>query len=169
MRHFPSPRFSGLVARLLAGALFATIVIPLGARAASEPHPGHGFGATYDAAHEITLNGTIREVVTKHTVGSPAGMHLMVAGPEGLVDAHVGLFLSKQTKAALVAGATIRIVGANAILHGKSYLLARQLTIGENTVTVRSVRGIIVPPHSAHARPARTRKPSQTEPNGGAR
>jgi hypothetical protein len=123
----------------------------------------------YDAAHEITLNGTIREVVTKHTVGSPAGMHLMVAGPEGLVDTHVGPFLNKQTKAALVAGATVRIVGATTSLHGKSYLLARQLTIGENTVTVRSVRGIILAPRSDRARPARTRKPSQTEPTGGAR
>jgi len=174
MKHFPTSRSSGLVARLLAGALFATIVIPLGARAASVSpvHPAHGFGPVYDAAHEITLSGTIQEVVTKRTVGSPAGMHLMIVGSKGLVDAHVGPFLSKQTKAALVAGAPVRIVGANTTLHGKSYLLARQLTIGENTVTVRSTRGIMMLPHSGHsrpARPARTRTPSQTESNGGAR
>jgi len=157
-----------LVARLLAGLLFATVAVPLGAHAASVSRPGRGFGPVYDAAHEITLEGTIQQVVTKHSVGTPPGMHLLVAGPKGLVDAHVGAFLSKQTKAALVAGMPVRIVGATATLHGKSYLLARQLTFGENTVTIRSPHGIIMPPHSDTPR-VRTRKPAETKFNGGAR
>jgi hypothetical protein len=149
--------------------LFATIVVPLGAYAASATHPGHGFGPVYDAAHEITVNGTIEAVVTKHTVGSPAGMHLMVAGPNGLTDTHVGSFLSKNTKAALVVGMPVKIVGATAMLHGKSYLLARQLTVGEKTVTVRSERGVMLPPHSDHAPRPKTRKQLKTESTGGAR
>ena len=168
MKHFRVTKTTGLIARLLAGLLFATVVVPLGARAASVSRSGHGFGPVYDAAHEIALNGTIQEVITKHTAGSPAGMHLLVAGPGGLVDAHVGPFLSKETKAALVAGRPVKIVGATTTLHGKSYLLARQLTVGENIVTVRSSRGILMPPHSDAAR-ARIKKSSQTEHNGGAR
>jgi hypothetical protein len=171
MRHFPCARLSGLVARLLAGLLFATVIIivPLGAHAASVTHPGHGFGPAYDATHEITLEGTIQQVVTKHTLGSPVGMHLMVSGPNGLVDAHVGAFLSKETKAALVAGMPVKIVGAKAMLHGKSYLLARELTVGENTVTIRSAHGLIIPRHTDRPRAPRTRKPSQTESKEGAR
>jgi len=162
---------AGLTAGLLAGLLVAAIAVtvPMGAHAASESRPGRGFGPVYDAAHEVTLEGTIQEVVTKHTAGTPPGMHLLVAGPEGLIDAHVGPFVSKEMKAALVAGMPVRIVGATTLLHGKSYLLARQLTVGENTVTVRSPRGIILPPHSDIAPHRRTSKPSQTEPNGGAR
>jgi hypothetical protein len=168
MKHFRVTKPTGLIARLLVGLLFATIVVPLGARAASVTRSGHGFGPVYDAAHEITLDGTIQEVITKHTAGSPAGVHLMVTGPQGLVNAHIGPFLSKEIKAALVAGMPVKIVGATTTLHGKSYLLARELTIGEKTVTVRSVRGILMPPRSDAAR-ARTKKPSETESNGGAR
>ncbi len=171
MRHFPCARLSGLVARLLAGMLFATVIVivPLGAHAASATRPAPGARLVYDAAHEITLEGTIQQVVTKHTVGSPAGMHLLVAGPEGLTDAHVGPFLTKSTKAALVAGMPVKIVGSTSMLHGKSYLLARQLTVGEKTVTVRSKRGIMMPPHSDNLRPHPSKKPSQTESKGGAR
>ena len=158
-----------LIAGLLPGLLFATMAVSLDAHAASEPRPGRGFGLVYDAAHEITVEGTIQEVVIKHTAGTPPGMHLLVAGPQGLVDAHVGPFLSKQTKAALVAGMPVRIVGATTSLHGKTWLLARQVTFGESTVTVRSPRGIIMPPHSDNATHHRPAKTSQPETNGGAR
>jgi hypothetical protein len=140
-----------LIAGLLTGLLFAIVSIPLGAQPAPETRAGRGFGPVYDAAHETTLNGTIREVVTRHAVGSPAGMHLLVAGPGGTIDAHVGPFLSKQTKEALQKGTPVQIVGAMSSLHGKDYLLARQVTVGGRTVKVRSDRGILVPEHAARA------------------
>ena len=90
------PTFAGLLPVLFAGLLLAILVVPLGAQPASETHAGHGFGVVYDAAHEITLAGTVQEVVTHHMAGRPAGVHLMVAGPHGLVDAHVGPFLAKK-------------------------------------------------------------------------
>ena len=154
---------------LLFASVFAIIAVPVGAHVASETHPAHGFGPVYDAAHETTLEGTIQQVVTKHTVGSPASMHLMVAGPQGLVDAHVGPFLGKEMKTAVTAGMPVRIVGATTVLHGKSYFLARLVTIGDRTVTVRSPRGILMPPHSDAAPHSRTRKRAQTQNDGGAR
>jgi hypothetical protein len=181
MKHVPGSKPISFGTRPLAALLFANmfaimfaiffaiIAVPLDAYAASETHPAQGFGPVYDAAHETTLDGTIQQVVTRHTVGSPAGMHLMVAGPQGLVDAHVGPFLSKEMKTAVQAGMPVRIVGATTLLHGKSYFLARQVTIGDHTVTVRSPRGILMPPHSDVAPHSRTRKPVQTENNGGAR
>ena len=90
-----------LIAGLLCGLLLAILAVPLGAQPASTTHPAQGFGPVYDASHEITLNGTIQEFVTKRVVGSPTGMHLLVAGPDGVVDARVGPFLSKETKEAL--------------------------------------------------------------------
>ena len=148
------------IAGLLTGLLFAILAVPLGAQPAPESRVGHGFGPLYDAAHETTLHWTIQEVVTKHAVGSPAGMHLLVAGPQGVVDAHVGPFLSKETKEALQTGTPVRIVGAMASLHGKNYLLARELTVGGTTVTVRSEHGFCVCTPLARSIPEPKRHPS---------
>jgi hypothetical protein len=167
MNRFRNIRLTRLIAGLLSGLLFAILAVPLGAQPASESRLGRGFGPVYDAAHETTVNGTIQKVVTKHTVGSPAGMHLLVAGPQGLVDTHVGPFLSKQTTAALQAGMPVRIVGANVSMHGRNYFLARQLTVGNNTVTIRNEHGLLRP-SGRMARPA-SRKTSRTAQNGGAR
>lgn len=132
------------LAGLLPAVLMACLVIPAAAQSAAEVHPARGFMRPYDAAHELTVTGTVQEVVTKHAVGSPAGMHLIVSGPEGMVDAHVGPFLSKDVLEALRAGLPIQIVGAMETLHGKQFLLARQLIFGGRMVTVRSQNGFLV-------------------------
>jgi len=157
-----------MIAGLLVGLLFAISAIPLGAQPVPETR-GRGFGPVYDKAHEITVNGSIQMVVTKHVPGSPAGIHLLVDGPEGVVDTHVGSFLSKATKEALQAGMPVRIVGAMTTERGKQYLLARELTVGNRTVRVRSDRGFLVHDHPVRVRRAATKKTSQLASNGGAR
>jgi hypothetical protein len=147
-----------LIAGLLAGLLLAILAVPLVAQPPAEIQAGHGFGPVYDAAHETTLNGTIEKVVTQHTAGSPAGMHLLVAGPQGVVDAHIGPFLTKETKQALQEGTPVRIVGAMTSLHGKDYLLARLLTVGDRTVTVRSEHGLLAPVPSGRRSGSRSEK-----------
>ncbi len=137
-----------LIAGLLSGLLFATMAVSLDAHAASVSRTGRGFGPVYDAAHETTFEGTIQEVVLKHTAGSPGGMHLMVAGPQGLVDAHLGSFMSKEAKEVLQPGVPVHLVGANTTEHGKTYFLARQLTVDGKTITVRSPRGFLVLAHN---------------------
>jgi len=142
--------------RLIAGLLFATMAVSLDAHAASVSRPGRGFGPVYDAAHETTFEGTIQEVVLKHTAGSPGGMHLMVAGPAGLIDAHIGPFMTKQTKEVLQAGVPVRLVGAKTTVRGKTFFLARQLTVDGNTIQVRTPRGFLVMPRSDHPRVGKT-------------
>jgi hypothetical protein len=146
-----------MIAALLVGMLFAILTVPLAAQTPPDSPAVRGFGPVYDVAHETTLIGTIQEVVTTHVTGSPAGMHLLVIGPRGIVDTHVGSFLSKETKESMQAGALVRIVGAPILLHGKEYFLARQLTVGGSTVTLRSEHGLLV------------RASSHVELNGGAR
>lgn len=158
-----------VVAALMTGLLFAILSIPLQAQPTVQSHPGHGFGPAYDAKRETTLEGTIQRVVTKHVAGTPAGMHLMVVGPQGLVDAHLGSFLSKETTKSLQAGTSVHIVGAMSVVHGKSYLLARQVTVGDHTFTVRSAHGVVAPGHNADSSRPAVRRTSKTESNGGAR
>jgi hypothetical protein len=126
-----------------------------------------GLGPEYDAAHEITVEGTIQRVVTQHMIGAPAGWHVMIAGPQGLVDAHLGPFLSDQTKSALRGGAPVQILGAMLSLNGKDFLLARQLTVGGRTVIVRSEHGL--PVHErlpGESRPAGARKSNRAQQTG---
>lgn len=156
-----------LIAALI--ALLAIVAVPLTAQPADQAQAAKGIGPVYNAAHEITLDGWIQTVVTKHTPGSPAGIHLMVMGPEGLVDAHVGPFLDKEMKSALQEGAPVRIVGAMASLRGNDYLLARQLTVDGRTITVRSEHGLLAPIRSTAHRHAAIKKQSKTQSNGGAR
>lgn len=132
-----------LIAGLLTGLLFAIIPFqPIAHAADSRAQRPSRF--SYDKAHEITMNGTVQEVVTKRTAGSPVGMHLLVTGPEGLVDAHVGPYLTKEVQEALHMGLPLQIVGAKVEVHGKQYLLARQLIFGGRTVAVRNENGFLV-------------------------
>ncbi len=156
-----------MVAALLSGLLLATLSVPLNAQPAVQTRPTHGFGPAYDAAHETTLEGTIAQVQTKHIAGRPAGLHVLVAGPKGTVDVHLGAFLSKQTKESLIAGMPVHVVGANTRLHGITYLFARQLTIGDRTVTVRTAKGMLVPERSP--REKGSLHTTRNETTGGAR
>jgi hypothetical protein len=156
-----------MIAGLLTGLIIAILAVPLSAQPVAKAQPGRGFGPAYDAAHETILKGTIQEVVTKHTVGSPAGMHLLVAGPHGVVDAHVGPFLSKETKESLRAGMPVQIVGAMSAVRGRNYLLVRTVNVAGRTVTVRGQHGALVRAQST--RPGRSRtenKNSKTTQKG---
>jgi len=157
--------------RLIAGgvlsALLAITAIPLTAQPAVETHPLHFVGHGYDKAHEVTINATINQMVTKHVAGSPAGLHLLVNGPEGLVDAHLGPFMTRQTQSALRAGTAVQIVGAMETVHGKQYLLAREVTVGGRTITVRSSNGMLRVGQSSHLHQMR-RNRSRVEVRGGA-
>ena len=139
---------TGLLVGILANLLLALAALPVSAQAPSEPHAGRSFGPAYDAAHETTLTGIIDEVVTTHVAGSPAGLHLLVSGPNGTVNAHLGPFLTEETKGALQKGTPVQMVGSTIQLREKQYFLVRELTIDGRTVTIRSAWGFLVYPHA---------------------
>jgi len=130
----------------------------------SQPGPGL-FRSHYNAAAEIRVDGTIQELVTQRTPGSPAGIHLLIAGTQGIVDAHLGPFVSKETRAALRFGVPIQVVGSMTAVNGKQYLLARQLIFDGRAVTVRSPHGFPVADASGHTSSVRRSSGSRT--NGG--
>ena len=137
---------------LLSGVLFAMLSIPAVAQPVTQSHTGRTFAA-YDAAHEITFEGAVQQVVMKHTANSPAGMHLLVTGARGTIDAHVGSLLSKPTRDALHVGLPVQIVGAVEVINGRPFVLARQLTFGGRTINVRSKTGfLLMSPDVPHRR-----------------
>ena len=158
-----------LIAGLLTGLLFAILAVPLSAQSVGQSHARHPLTFGYDKAHEITLTGTISKVVSQRVPGSPVGLHLLVAGSQGTVDAHVGPYLTKDTQEALQAGTRVQIVGAMEKLHGKNYLLARQLILGDRTVTVRSENGFLVRVFASSTTRPISQNVFPVELNGGAR
>lgn len=154
-----------LIAGLLFGLLFAILAVPLSASSAATPqHPV----VIYDKAHEITITGTVQQAVAKAPKGSPVGLHLMVAGPEGTVDAHLGPYMTKETREALHTGTPVQIVGAIEKTHGKSILLAREVMIGGQTITVRSKSGLLLVQGDKTKHQQKNAK-TANESNGGAR
>ena len=106
-------------------------------------------------------------MVTKQVAGSPAGLHVLVTGPQGVVDAHLGPFMTRATRSSLKPGTPIQLVGAMETVHGRQYLLAREVSIGGRTVIVRNSNGFLLREQSAgghHMRRAATR----VEVRGGA-
>lgn len=160
-RLFPVPTS----ARLLVSLLFAILSIPLGAQVTAKSDAGRSFGPSYDAAREATIEGTIQQVVTQHQAVSPAGVHLLVDSPQGVVDAHIGPFLNKETIAALSTGAAVQVIGAPLSLHGKNYFLARQLTVGGRVITVRSAHGFLV--HQSAPRAAGSKRDVKSDQQKG--
>lgn len=167
MRRNRLTKATPLIAGLLTGLLLAILAVPLSAETARPSHPLRGFEPAYDAAHEVTIKGTVREIVTKHTPGSPIGVHVIVSGMQGQVDAHLGSFLAKDTQAALHAGLPVEIVGAMTIVHGRQFLLARQITFGDQTVTVRTRTGFLA--HSVRRPSSKVAQTAKYVTNGGAR
>lgn len=155
-----------MIAGLVTGLLFAIAAISLNAQpVGSEARPLLAWG--YDKAHEITLTGTITAVNEKAANGSPVGLHLMVAASQGQVDAHLGPYMTKETREALHTGTPVQIIGAMEKLHGKEFFLARQVIFGGRLVRVRNENGFLLREqtpklHHEHVKPA-------SASNGGAR
>ena len=124
---------------------------------------GRGFGLVYDPAKEVTVEGTVEEVVTHPAAGSAVGIHLLVLSEGKIVDAHLGPYLSAANREALVAGQPVQIIGVSANSHGQNLFLARQLIIGERQVAIRNERGFLLRPVQRRAAQA-----SRPVVNGGA-
>jgi hypothetical protein len=151
------------LAGLLTTLLFALFTLQSIAQTAPDSRAPRPLSFGYDKAHEITLNGVVQDVISERVPGSPVGTHLLIAASQGVVDAHLGAFLSPDTRDALHAGESVEIVGAVTRINGKDYLLARQLILDGRTIMIRTQRGFLV-----HSLPLRA-STSQTETNGGAR
>jgi hypothetical protein len=156
---------------LLSALLFSSWAIPFAAQVAPEIRAEPGF-AGCDATHETTRVGTIQvrtiqDVIIEHVVGSPAGLHLLVACRQGVVDTHFGRFLCQQAKAVLYTGTSVKIVGAAIQLEDKGYFQARELSVGSRNIAIRNRRGSLIDPHADGGMKAKAT--AQADREGGGR
>jgi hypothetical protein len=116
--------------------------------------PSTGWTSAGSSTAEITVLGTIQQVVSDHVAGSPAGIHILINSPLGPFDASLGSFLPSEVRQALSNGEQVQITGIVHSANGKDYLLARQLKVAGHQVNIRNANGFLIHnPSSTGSRP----------------
>ena len=134
---------------------FTLLTAPL---ALAQPAPGRGMGMMpgYHKSTEVTLKGTVEAVVAQpeRTGGMPAdmprgmmagmgGTHLTFRSGADVYDVHLGPanWLAEKTYA-FAKGDALEIVGSSVTMHGQKALIAREITRGDQKITLRDADGI---------------------------
>ena len=103
----------------------------------------------YDAGDEVTLSGTVSRVVTNASPGMIPGAHLLLATPDGPVDASLGRFgLQGYGAVFVVGGEPIEATGVMKTIRDKVVLLVRSVRVGGETYNIRSERGVALSPRA---------------------
>jgi hypothetical protein len=127
-------------ARLLSKVLLAIAVLALVAssglaQSAKKPSP------KYDSAGEVKIKGVVEEI--REVPGDFEGTHLVVKTDSNTVLVHVGpaAFL-KEIDTSFNKGDQVEVVGCKSQDAGQEEILAREITVGTNTFTLRDDKGI---------------------------
>jgi hypothetical protein len=126
--------------RLWAKVLFLAAVVALISSAALGQRASKT-GPKYDTANEVKIKGVIEEV--REVPGEFEGVHLVVKTETKTVLVHVapGEFL-KEIDISFNKADQVEVVGAKASDAPEEEILAREITDGSNTTTLRDNKGI---------------------------
>jgi hypothetical protein len=110
------------------------------------PSTSTPFGSTglNTPAKDITMAGTVQQLITTHPSGTPVGLQLVVDGPQGSFTASLGPNLSREVQQSLTEGAPVQISGQMQTFNGQQYLLARKITVTGKQIVVRNDNGFLV-------------------------
>ncbi len=140
------------------------VILPTAANAQSsaEVAPStsfHGTNASQSQvaskANAVTVTGTIQDVLSKRKNGTNGSLNLVLAGPQGIVNASMGPYLTSEVKTALAKGTSVQVAGLSRTINGQNYVLVQELTVGSQKVTVRNENGSLIRPQSAATASAR--------------
>ena len=132
-----------MVAGLLTVLLFATLAVPLGAQTARQSHP------FYDISKEVTLKGTVSDVLAKAAPGTMAGPHLLFATSSGKVDASLGRFaLQGKDPLSVAAGKEVEVTGVMKTIKGREIFVARIVKVNGKAYRLRNQHGVPMSPLS---------------------
>ena len=103
-----------------------------------------GWDSSKTKSSDAAITAIIQQVVPNGTSGIPAGLHVMLGTPQGVLDASVGPYLTPDIRQALVAGKQIQVFGQVKTINDQKYLLVRQLVLDGKPVVVRNDHGSLV-------------------------
>ena len=116
----------------------------------------------YDVQNETTLNGTVKNVISKPTSGMLIGAHLILTSSSGTVDAALGPFAMKGRNPVSVSpGDAVSVVGVMMTIRNKHVFMTRTVQAGGQTYTLRNQNGFPLYPSNG--------TPSTTPVRGGLR
>ena len=103
-----------------------------------------GWNVSQPRSSDVAVTAIIQEVVPNHASGIPAGFHIMLGTPQGVLDASVGPYLQLNIQQALVAGKQVQVFGQVKTIHDQKYLLVRQLVLDGKPIIVRNDHGSLI-------------------------
>jgi hypothetical protein len=127
--------------------IFVGVLIGLGVASAASAQQGKGMGQgrpMYDSKTETSLKGTVEAVEDVVPPGCPtcSGVHLTMKAEAETIEVHLGPSWFLKEKGITVAkGDAVTILGSRISQSGQAVLLARQITKGDNTWTLRDASG----------------------------
>lgn len=106
----------------------------------------------YDAAKEVTIEGTVASVVTNSAPGLLVGAHAMLMTALGTVDAQLGNYAMRGANAlVLAASERVIMVGVMVTVSGRPVLLVRTAQTGHGLYTIRNAHGFLLRSGSSSA------------------
>ncbi|MGB8593467.1 MAG: hypothetical protein WA755_01250 [Candidatus Acidiferrales bacterium] len=100
----------------------------------------------YDVSKEITLKGTVQQVVTKPSKGMLDGAHLLLATPKGTIDVAMGIYAIRYHHVSLIPGEPAEVTGLMTTVNNREVFLVRTVQTSGTTYTLRNARGVSVLP-----------------------
>jgi len=97
--------------------------------------------APYEVSTEATITGTVEDVLQPQR-GRMMGTHLVVKTSAETIEVHVGPSNFVSGKGFTFAkGDSVQVVGSKVTIEGKEALIAREVTRGGKTLTLRDKTG----------------------------
>jgi DNA/RNA endonuclease YhcR with UshA esterase domain len=103
-----------------------------------------GWDTSKPKSSDVAVTAIIQQVVPNHASGIPAGLHVMLGTPQGVLDASVGPYLEPDIQQTLIAGKQVQVFGQVKTIHEQSYLLVRQLVVDGKVIAVRNDHGSLI-------------------------
>jgi len=131
---------------LVALVAFSALAVPVMAQKATGVKKAH-LTPFYDATKEVTLQGTVENVLRTPSRGMLPGSHIMLATASGVLDTHLGPFAFKGYKPLNVEpGSRVEVVGVMKTIRSNQVFLARKITVGQEEYNIRNEHGVILMP-----------------------
>ena len=112
--------------------------------AAQSPTGFIGWNVSQPKSSDVAVTAIIQEVVPNRASGIPAGLHLMLGTPQGVLDASVGPYLAPSIQQELSVGRQIQVIGQVKTIHDQTYLLVRHLVLNSKDVVLRNDNGSLI-------------------------
>jgi len=128
----------------LVAILTVAVIMALSTTVPAQAGPGQSTERPrYDTKTETTISGVVQEVKEVVGAGQSRGIHLFVKTSDAVVEVHVGpSWYLEQQKYVFTKGDQVKVTGCKAKISDNDVILAREITKGENTWTLRDAQGI---------------------------